>query len=166
MTTIRTERLTLRPGRLQDAADLHSVFSDPETMRYWSTTAHADLATTEAWLAGMIATPPGAGEDFVIELDGVVIGKAGAYRFPEYGFILRRDQWGRGLAREAMEAVLPRAFAVHGLERATADVDPRNVASLGLLRRLGFRETHRASRTWHVGGEWCDSVYLALERPG
>ena len=48
----------------------------------------------------------------------------------------------------------------------TADVDPRNAASLRLMERLGFRETHRAQRTWHIGDEYCDSVYFRLERPG
>mgnify|MGYP003347797219 CR=1 FL=1 len=44
------------------------------------------------------------------------------------------------------------------------DVDPRNKASIRLLERLGFAETHRAARTWLVGEEWCDSVYFALTR--
>jgi RimJ/RimL family protein N-acetyltransferase len=46
-----------------------------------------------------------------------------------------------------------------------ADVDPRNVASLRVLDRLGFKETGRAERTFLLGDEWCDSVYLALQRP-
>ena len=52
------------------------------------------------------------------------------------------------------------------IEAIKADVDPRNQGSLRLLARLGFVETHRAGRTWLVGDEWCDSVYLALPRPG
>jgi ribosomal-protein-alanine N-acetyltransferase len=34
------------------------------------------------------------------------------------------------------------------------------------LTRLGFRETGRAERTYHIGGEWSDSVYLTLTKPG
>ena len=162
MTSLRTERLLLRPARIADAVDLHAVFGDAAAMRYWSSLPHPDVATTAAWVESMIAIPVGAGEDFILEFEGRAVGKAGSHRFPDYGFILRRDLWGRGLAREAMEAVLPRAFAYHGLDCATADVDPRNAASLGLLRRLGFVETRRAERTWRIGDEWCDSVYLAL----
>jgi ribosomal-protein-alanine N-acetyltransferase len=44
-------------------------------------------------------------------------------------------------------------------------VDPLNAASLGLLRKLGFRETGSATATFFVGGRWADSVYLALHRP-
>jgi RimJ/RimL family protein N-acetyltransferase len=50
-----------------------------------------------------------------------------------------------------------------GLPRLTADVDPRNQPSLRLLERFGFVVTGAASRTWLVGDEWCDSVYLELD---
>ena len=112
----------------------------------------------------MIDTPPHEGEDFVVEHDGQVIGKAGLYRFPEIGFIFHPDAWGRGFASEALRPVLDRAFGVHRLERVEADVDPRNRASLTLLGRLGFREVARKRRTWLVGDRWCDSVYLHLDR--
>ncbi len=94
-----------------------------------------------------------------------MIGKAGFYRFPEIGFILHPDAWGEGYAYEALGAVLERGFADHDLARVEADVDPRNTASLRLLGRLGFHEAGRASRTWRIGEEWCDSIYLALDRP-
>jgi RimJ/RimL family protein N-acetyltransferase len=66
---------------------------------------------------------------------------------------------------EAMGTLIPRLFARHDVPALTADVDPRNAASLRLLDRLGFRETGRAERTMLWGDEWCDSVYLALPRP-
>ena len=69
---------------------------------------------------------------------------------------------GRGYAFEATQAVLARAFGVRGLSVVTADVDPRNEASLKLLARLGFAETGRKAGTFQIGDELCDSVYLAL----
>ena len=50
-------------------------------------------------------------------------------------------------------AVLDRTFA--------ALADPTRRA---LLARLGFRETGRAERTFQLGEEWCDSLYLSLRR--
>jgi RimJ/RimL family protein N-acetyltransferase len=44
-----------------------------------------------------------------------------------------------------------------------ADVDPRNVASLSLLAKLGFREYARAEGTFVILDVACDSVYLVLE---
>jgi RimJ/RimL family protein N-acetyltransferase len=134
-------------------------------MRYWSRPPHGDLEQTRTALEVMIGASPQESEDFVIEYRGKVIGKAGCWRIPEIGFILAPDHWGRGLAAEALGAVIPRVFARFPIPAVIADVDPRNSACLDLLARLGFRETHRAARTWLVGDEWCDSVYLALPRP-
>lgn len=141
----------------------HGILSNAAATAFWSTPPHQTLAETEAWVAGMMAIGPREGEDFVIEVEHHVIGKAGFYRFPEIGFILHPDAWGRGYAREALEQILARAFAVHALQFIDADVDPRNKASLRLLQGLGFNEVGRAARTWNIGGEWCDSVYLRLE---
>jgi len=164
MSEIRTERLLLRRARADDLDAIHRVLSDARAMRYWSTTPHEDIDQTREWLDEMIATPEDARDDFIVEIDGAVIGKAGCWRVPEIGFILHPDWWGQGIAREALAAVIERLFAERGLAEITADVDPRNLRSLALLERLGFRETGRAARTWHVGDEWCDSIYLALDR--
>ncbi len=163
---IRTQRLVLRRARAGDAEAMHAVLSDPAAMRYWSSLPHVSLEETRAWLAGMIDTPPGLGDDFIIEHDGRLIGKAGCWRLPEIGFILHPSCWGQGFAHEAMSAVIPRLFERYPIPELVADVDPRNKRSLALLARLGFEEVRRASRTWLIGDEYCDSVYLALRRPG
>lgn len=162
---LRTERLVLRKARPDDLSPLHAMMSDAETMRFWSTPPHADLATTKDWLDGMIAADPATSDDFIVEKDGETIGKLGAWRLPEVGYLIGRPYWGQGYAREAMAAFIAYAFAAR-TDHLTADVDPRNLASLALLARAGFRQTGRAERTWCVGGEWCDSVYLRLDRAG
>lgn len=166
MDTIRTERLLLRRARAGDLDDIHAVLSDPRAMRYWSTPPHATIDQTRQWLDDMIAAPAAISDDFVVEFEGDVVGKIGCWQFPEIGFIFRPRVWGRGIAGEALRAVVPWIFGRHALPAITADVDPRNAASLSLLARAGFREIGRAERTWHVAGEWCDSIYLELRRSG
>jgi RimJ/RimL family protein N-acetyltransferase len=161
---IRTERLLLRRARIEDLPGMHSVLSDPQAMRYWATPPHADIEETRRWLMSMIEADPALSDDYIIEYQGEVIGKAGCWRLPEIGFILRRDRWRMGLAFEALNAAIAELFRTRGLTAITADVDPRNAASLGVLHKLGFRETHRAANTWLIAGEWCDSVYLRLDR--
>jgi RimJ/RimL family protein N-acetyltransferase len=46
--------------------------------------------------------------------------------------------WGRGLARQAVEAMVAELVAQHGARRLTAVLKQRNVRSLRLLERLGF----------------------------
>lgn len=163
--TILTARLRLRRARPDDLDALHAVLSDARSMRYWSTPPHRSLEETRLWLAEMLSAPAALSDDFVIEREGRVIGKAGCWRLPEIGFVLHGDHMRRGYGREALSALIPRLFARFDIPAITADVDPRNLASLGLLRGLGFVETGRASRTWLVGDAYCDSLYLALPRP-
>lgn len=161
---IHTERLVLRRARPDDLEALFAMMSDAETMRYWSTPPHADIGRTREYLDSMIGAPADASDDFIVEREGVAIGKLGAWRLPEVGYLIGRPYWGQGYATEAMTAFVAHAFS-HRTDHLTADVDPRNTASLALLARTGFRETGRAANTWCVGGAWCDSVYLRLDRP-
>ena len=159
---IRTERLILRRAKLSDVATMHAIMSNPRAMRYWSTPPHSELAETERWVASMIEDDPASRDDFMVTFDGQLIGKMGAWRLPEFGFLFDPAHWGRGFAREALNAFVERRRALGSVE-LTADVDPRNAASLRLLEGAGFVETGRASGTWRVGDELCDSVYLRLD---
>lgn len=161
---IRTDRLVLRRARWEDLPAVHRLFSDPRAMRYWSRPEHETLDETRHWLRFLVE-PEADSLDFLVEKDGAVIGKAGAWKLPEVGFLLHPDHWGQGLATEAMAAVIAYVEAerpsVSGL---TAEVDPRNAASLRVLEKLGFAESGRAERTLLWRDEWCDSVYLLRPR--
>lgn len=164
-TVLRTPRLLLRRPRPGDVAAMHAILSDPAAMQYWSTLPHAELAASEAWVASTIqAIEAGECDDFFVEHDGRLIGKAGLWHGDEIGFLFDPSVWGRGYAHEALQAVIAHAFATAGRTQIRADVDPRNERCLRLLTRLGFRETGRAERTFRIGGEWTDSVYLTLTK--
>ena len=161
---LRTARLLLRRAKTSDLHDLFAIFHDARAMRYWSTPPHADITVTRDRLDRMIASAPPL-TNFVIERDGRAIGTAGNYRDAEVGFILHPDHWRQGLVREAMAVIIPHLWQVTDLPRLTADADPLNAASVGLLTALGFAETHRARNTFCIDGKWSDSVYFALDRP-
>lgn len=156
-----TQHLVLRRACAQDLDGLHAVLSHPAAMRYWSTPEHASREQTGDFLQTMITEHC---DDFVVEHQGQVIGKAGAWQRLELGYILHPDHWGKGLAREALCVLIPHLFAAHDAAQITAEVDPRNIASIALLSRFGFRETHRAGQTLLWREEWCDSVWFALDR--
>lgn len=162
---IRTDRLTLRRALPGDLADLHEVMRHPEAMTYWSTPPHPDLATTKRWLDRKLAEDQSASVEFVAEYQGRAIGTVGGGILPEVGYILHPDFWGKGLAFEAMQAVIAHAFAHHPVDHLMADVDPRNTASIKLLKRLGFVWHGHADNTFCIAGEWVHSDYYRLERP-
>jgi RimJ/RimL family protein N-acetyltransferase len=158
---IRTDRLLLRRASLDDVPAMHAIMSNPVAMRFWSTPPHADVDDTRRWIESMIEDEPAERDDFIMTVDGHLVGKLGAWRLPEIGFLLDPAQWGRGYASEALAAYIDRRRKL-GSTELTADVDPRNLASIRLLERAGFAESGRASGTWQVGDELCDSVYFRL----
>lgn len=163
---IQCERLRMRRVQLGDLDAIHDIMSDHETMRFWSSPPHATREETERWFASMLEGEESRKSDeFILELDGIVIGKLGAWRLPEVGFFLRRDCWGRGLATEAMQCFIEYSRS-RGIEYLTADVDPENTACLRLLAKCGFQETGRKDATYIVAGEARDSVFLKVELNG
>ena len=160
---IKTPRLILRHARPDDLASVHAIMVDPLVMRYWSTPPHEAMEQTREWLGGMIERNNQGSFDYLIEHDGTVIGKMGAYELPDFGYYLARDAQGHGFAREALGAFIDHVFG-NGIDYLTADSDPRNVPSMKLLTDAGFAETGRATRTWLVGDEWCDSVYFRMDK--
>jgi RimJ/RimL family protein N-acetyltransferase len=165
VTELFSQRLRMRRATLDDLPVFREVLTDPAAMRFWSTPPHTDEAQTRAWVEATVAAGPPDADDFVLELGGQAIGKAGCWRLPEIGYILHPRWWGQGLAREALETIIPHLFRTYEMPELVAEVDPRNAASIGLLQRLGFHETGRAAGTITVGDELCDSVYFALRRP-
>lgn len=159
--TIQTERLLLRPFAHADAQGLHALFVDPELMRFGSRPPHTEIDQTLAVLArAMDDNAAGRGDNLAVFMAGQFVGYAGIWRNDEVGFMFARAVWGTGVAFEALSAVIERARS-RGHRTVTADVDPGNVRSLGLLKKLGFFVTGEAKNTWKIGETWVDSVYLA-----
>ena len=87
----------------------------------------------------------------------------------QLGYTFDPQFWGRGLASEAVRALLGYGFTAAGLHRVQATTDPRNTASIRLLQRLGFRqEAHFRQSLWFKGHWAADLVFgvLASEWPG
>lgn len=84
--------------------------------------------------------------------------------------MLNRAYWGKGYMAEALSAVIDHIWSgkegVGDIQKIVADVDPRNTASVGLLKKFGFEETGYEARTWETHLGWCDSLYLALHKSG
>ncbi|RVX67275.1 hypothetical protein B0A52_09312 [Exophiala mesophila] len=163
---ISTSRLLLRGAKAGDGDGLHQAFGDPEVMKYWSTLPHETIEQSEDWIQNMSKCETNGVTDFVICLkpDLNPIGKVGVWDKHEIGFLLAQTQWRKGLALEALNAIIPYLFNEKGLKEITADADPRNVACIGLLLKLGFVVSGFCEKTFQVGDEWVDSTYLKLTK--
>jgi RimJ/RimL family protein N-acetyltransferase len=80
----------------------------------------------------------------------------------EIGFTLAPAWQGRGFAAEAVAGLLDHLFGVLHKHRVFASVDPRNVASRRLLRRLGMREEAHFVQSVPYRGGWADDIVAAV----
>lgn len=162
---ITTKRLTLRRARPDDLEAMHAIFSRADAMAHWDTLPHKDLETTKHFLDQIIAADLASSDDFVVEYEGALIGKAGFWRWPEVGYIFHPDHWGKGFGKEVLSALIKRAFEHHSWPEIVAEIDPRNDRSRRLLTSLGFHLTGTKEKTLQLGDLWVDSAYFALANP-
>ena len=175
---LATARLRLRAFRLDDVDAMHACYGDAEAMRFWNRPAHVRRSETERVVRRSTVFAPGKRLIWAVEeaAGGQCIGMVNyhnadlAQRHAEIGYLLRRDRWGRGLAREAVGAVLGHCFGAMALHRVQAVIDPENTASRRLVEGFGFRLEGVLRETLFLGGAWRDDcIYGLLEgewRPG
>ena len=78
------------------------------------------------------------------------------------GYTLSPAHQGRGLATEAVGAVVDRLFAELGVHRVEASLDPRNVASARVVETIGFDYEGTSVSSVRHGDEWTDDARYAL----
>lgn len=168
---LRTRRLLLRPIEMSDCGAFLEMFSDAQTLQYWSNEIIYDReeATTLVqkeldWVAAGSCISWGLS----LPDSNLLIGKINLFQFneqnrrAEIGYILDRRHWGQGYMSEALECVLTHAFDVLQLHRIEADTDPENLASMAVLEKFGFSREGLFRDRWFVHGKWHDSVMLGL----
>lgn len=164
--TLMTARLVLRPLSRADLPAMHALLTDPDSMKYWSHPPHTSLDQTEASLDRALADDGTCRTWAITREGGDCLGWATIFAVKDkmgwVGYILAPSLRGQGLAEEAMRAVLNYGFEVWGLHRLAASIDPRNHASGGLLRRLGFTQEGHQRRDYLYGADYLDTGIFGL----
>jgi RimJ/RimL family protein N-acetyltransferase len=170
---LRTERLELRPHRMDDLDDLIAFHSDPDVVRYvpWPVRDREQTRVAlETKLTQDRLTEEGQWLVLAIELreTKAVIGEvllkwaSATDQSGELGYALHTGYHGKGLASEAAQEIVRLGFEELGLHRIVAILDDRNTASAQLLERLGMRrEAHHLQALWFKD-EWCSEYVYAL----
>lgn len=147
LPTLTTERLTLRPLRREDAADMFAYASDPEMAHYTLWEAHRTLADTRQFLTYTLACyerGEPASWGVVLTATGRLIGTCGFvgwnmnHRRGEIGYAIARALWGQGLATEAARAVVDFGFRATTVYRLQALCMVENTASARVMEKLGM----------------------------
>lgn len=129
--------------------DIHAVFaglSHPQVIAHYGVSYASLEATAEQmqWYEQLVAEGSGIWWAIATRADDQMIGACGFNEWqPDHhridlGYWLLRDYWGRGIMQRALPPILRHAFTRMNVHRVHADVDPANLASFDLLRKLGF----------------------------
>lgn len=78
------------------------------------------------------------------------------------GWSVNAEVAGRGYATQGVAALLAVAFERLGLHRVQANIVPRNVRSVGVAERCGFRREGVALRYLRIAGVWEDHAMYAI----
>lgn len=167
-TEIRTARLLLRPPTLDDVDAYFEIADDPEYAFFGSRQSVSHESTRQG-LARIIAVPWEQRPEFAITLDGRVIGRVmldvdRPNRTASLGYGIGRAWWGRGLATEAARAAVDYAFRALGVDKVWARADPRNVASVKVLEKLGMQREGLLRKHLLYRGERVGRVYYGILR--
>jgi RimJ/RimL family protein N-acetyltransferase len=147
MTTLKGERVTLRPWRDEDLDPFAALNADPRVMQFLP----APLSRAEA--AAMIGRMQARLEEqgwghWALDVDGGCIGFIGlsaptfeAHFTPciEIGWRLARDAWGKGFATEGARLALDHGFRALGLDEIVSFTTAGNLRSRQLMQRLGMK---------------------------
>jgi len=148
---LRTRRLELWQPVAGDLPGLHALTSDAETRRFLGSQAPSAMGSGHRLLRAAGSWALYGYGSFLVRLAGDerIVGHCGVFHswrgfgqglddMPEAGWIIHRDHWRQGLAREAMEAALGWFDATHGQQRVACMIEEGHVASDHLARSLGF----------------------------
>ena len=142
---LRTERLLLRPFRLDDVDDVFEYARDPEWARYLG--GHIPQPYTrrdaEEFVARSVLASWDTNPDFAVELDGRVGGGVAldvkqTDAIAELGYAIAKPHWGKGLMPEAVRAAVDWGFESLGLAKVYALIDLRHTRSQRVMEKLGM----------------------------
>ena len=160
---LETQRMMIRSFTPEDAADLHEILGDDDTMEYCEPAY--DFEKTKEFLHSFCIGRKGA-VAAVHKESGKMVGyilfnelEKGVY---EMGWFFNRRFWGQGLAFESCKAVIDHAFSegkAHKVFAETIDAGK----SVGLTQKLGMQfEGIQRSQTRDNHGNWADLYFYGL----
>jgi RimJ/RimL family protein N-acetyltransferase len=169
---INTERLILRPIKLEDAKAIFEYRSDPIANKYqgWipkiideakdfvTNRVASEMDLVNTWFQFVL-----------IEKEGnKLIGDIGIHFFDAdkkqvgIGYTLDKNWQGKGYMTEALIAVINYLFIDLDKHRITASIDPENIKSIKLVEKLGFRKEGHFKKSFLANGRWVDDLVYAI----
>ena len=145
--TLTTDRLVLRPLRLEDVTALNAIQSDPVHMRFYPHPFSLDQS--RAWIERMLASYQLHGFSLLAVEDrdtGEFLGNVGPHVQTidgvdevELGWSVTRARARQGIATEAATACRDWVFSTLEVDHVISLILPENMASRGVAENLGMQ---------------------------
>ena len=130
------------------------------TVKFWKHLLFAQMTEIEHGRGLYLYIAEAGGADRVIgtiSLTNIVMGPfCSAYM----GYRLDKDRLNRGYMTQAVSVLTDYAFRDLGLHRVEANVMPRNVRSLRVLEKCGYRPEGLAKAYLQINGVWEDHIHM------
>lgn len=142
---LETERLLLRPPRIEDAQPVFDSWAqDPAVTRYLTWRPHLDVNETRDYLS-RFTRPDGDGDHYLWiitrKIDSTIIGmiRIGvSFEKADFGYVIARAEWGKGVATEALRRVIDFGFSFPEVKRIWGVCDVENRASARVMEKAGL----------------------------
>jgi [ribosomal protein S5]-alanine N-acetyltransferase len=170
---VATERLVLREVTEADAEDIFLLRGNYAVTKLNFGPAYRGIDQVHNMIARMadgFDTASTMRFGITLRGDDRVIGLVGFNYFAmndrrsAVGFDLQQAYWGRGIMTEALAAVVGFGFERIGLNRIEADCSIMNVASQGVLQKVGFVYEGRQREQYYYEGLYYDLLLWSLLR--
>jgi ribosomal-protein-alanine N-acetyltransferase len=180
LPVLETERLRVRPLSAADAESVRAVSGEPQPgWLEWTAATYGQLEALRqppygeraiclresGELVGMVGVVPSMGPFAQLPGFGGAIGPADRLR-PEVGlyWALAPQHRGNGYATEAARAVIDHGFSELHVARIVATTERDNLASIGVMRRLGMRveQNPLEEPSWFQMVGWLDAPVRAM----
>jgi RimJ/RimL family protein N-acetyltransferase len=145
---LETPRLILRPPRMEDFDAWAAFLDDEVATRFIGRQSRALAWRTFMCMCGAWSMTGVAMFSVIEKSTGQWVGRLGPWHpegWPddEVGWGIAREHWGKGYASEGAAAAMDYAFDVLGWDRVIHCIDPLNLASASVARKLGSRLLRR-----------------------
>ena len=143
--SFRTERLFLRPIAMTDAPQIFAAYArNPEVTQFLIWRPNMTRRDIEAYIRSCLETPPHRARTYVLQgrKDSVIRGgldlrQPDKHRL-EFGYVLARAWWGKGLMTEALTEIVGWALSQPSIYRIGAVCDVENIGSARVMEKAGL----------------------------
>jgi len=168
---IETVNLHLRPIENKDAVALFHYRSDAITNKFQGWVPKkiedayefikknpAEFDIVDSWFQVVI----------IEKKTKVLIGDIGVHfldtdkKQVELGITIAKNYQKKGFATEALKGIIYYLFNNLNKHRITASIDPENINSINLFKRIGFRKEAHFKKSLFIDGKWVDDVIYAI----